>query len=204
MARLEGVTCAATTICRLRALPVIQPALVELVNLALAADDGFTSLLLSRHAPLLIFCRGQLSGSGAMMLIGQAIVAVGSETAHIPSSEDLRRLPRRGQGPFAEPQAWLDFVGSTARARTEAQRLSGRLAQLPTALLVMCQARLPAQSVNHSICVLGSLRPTPNKSAVGQRTVVVGFDAACGIALIELNDPERANVLSQRLSAAVD
>ena len=123
-----------------------------------------------------------------MLLIDAATVAIGAHGARIAAAERCH-LPRRLPTSTVDAaDAWLDYIGSPAAARTEAQRLCTRLASLPPALLARCHTELPAATTDGALVVMGSLWPRAARRA-GPRLVRVWVDEPHGVAIVELHDP---------------
>ena len=133
-----------------------------------------------------------------MLLLDSATVVIGDQTARIPSAADLKRLSRRCLHASTEPGSWLDFVGTAAEARVEAQRLCRRLAQLPAPLITTCHAQLPAASTDAALLTMGTLHPRATRQP-GPRLVRVSMEEGTGVAILELHDPTRFNTLTSEL-----
>ena len=143
---------------QLSALPHDTPCLIELDDIRIDSHGNLDAIVHGRRTPVLVLCRGALAGGGAMLLLDRATVVIGDQTASIPAAADLKRLGRRCLHSGTEP-SWLDFVGTAAEARTEAQHLCRRLAQLPAPLLATCHTMLPAASTDAALLAMGSLHP---------------------------------------------
>ena len=61
--RLAGVLDASAALALLRALPERAPVLLELVGLALNSNDELEAFAKGFGAPLIVLCRGEVSGS---------------------------------------------------------------------------------------------------------------------------------------------
>ena len=152
-----------------------------------------------RTAPLLVLCSGEARGAGTLLLIDAATVAIGARGTSIAATDRChlpRRLPRSTAADVAA-DAWLDYIGTAAAARAEAQRLCTRLAGLSPALLARCHTELPAATTDGALVVMGSLWPRAPRKA-GPRLVRVWMDEPHGVAIVELHDPMLVSRRSNR------
>jgi len=186
---------------QLSALPHDTPCLIELDDIRIDSHGNLDAIVHGRRTPVLVLCRGALAGGGAMLLLDRATVVIGDQTASIPAAADLKRLGRRCLHSGTEP-SWLDFVGTAAEARTEAQHLCRRLAQLPAPLLATCHTMLPAASTDAALLAMGSLHPRAPRQP-GPRLVRVSMEEGTGVAILELHDPKRFNTVTHELGEDV-
>jgi hypothetical protein len=191
-ARLSGLLDAEHMTCLIANLPTDAACLVELRSAHIAdATPALAAFARGRTAPLLVLCSGDARGAGALLLIDAATVAIGAHGARIAAAERCH-LPRRLPTSTVDAaDAWLDYIGSPAAARTEAQRLCTRLASLSPALLARCHTELPAATTDGALVVMGSLWPRAARRA-GPRLVRVWVDKPHGVAIVELHDPRSA------------
>ena len=175
-------------------LPTDAACLVELRSAHIAdATPALVAFARGRTAPLLVLCSGAARGAGTLLLIDAATVAIGAHGTNIAATDRChlpRRLPR-STAAGAAADAWLDYIGTAAAARAEAQRLCTRLAGLSPALLARCHTELPAATTDGALVVMGSLWPRAPRKA-RPRLVRVWMDEPHGVAIIELHDPRLA------------
>ena len=198
-ARLTGVLDAEKVASLVADLPTDAACLVELRSAHIVdATPALVAFARGRTAPLLVLCSGEARGAGTLLLIDAATVAIGARGTSIAAT-DRCHLPRRlpcstAAGTAAD--AWLDYMGTAAAARAEAQRLCTRLAGLSPALLARCHTELPAATTDGALVVMGSLWPRAPRKA-GPRLVRVWVDEPHGVAIIELHDPRLVYIRSK-------
>ena len=192
--RLTGVLDAEEVARFVDDLPTDAACLVELRSAHIAdATPALVAFARGRTAPLLVLCSGEARGAGTLLLIDAATVAIGARGTSI-AAPDHCLLPRRlpsSTAAYVAADAWLDYIGTAAAARAEAQRLCTRLAGLSPALLACCHTELPAATTDGALVVMGSLWPRAPRGA-GPRLVRVWVDEPHGVAIVELHDPRSA------------
>eukprot|EP01128_Nolandella_sp_AFSM9_P010365 TRINITY_DN7144_c0_g1_i1.p1 TRINITY_DN7144_c0_g1~~TRINITY_DN7144_c0_g1_i1.p1 ORF type:complete len:3457 (+),score=854.03 TRINITY_DN7144_c0_g1_i1:70-10371(+) len=96
---------------------------------------------------------------------------------------------------------FADFVGSKQEVEKELKRLIGRFHSIQTAhpgLLAMASTEVPASSVAQAIVSMGSLHlKTPAHS---EKELVKLYYPTEGVAVLELNDPDRANAMDETIA----
>ena len=209
--RLVGSMRTSSALRRLRRLPE-APALVQLHGLTLDASKDLSDWLRAREDPLVILCRGPVSGTGALLLLDAATVATADATLTLSvqpeSSIQLKRRSRRVTTATTLPasdaaQAGLvDSILPAATAVAESRRLVQRLATLSAPLLRTCRSLLPAPSVDAALIAMGSLYPLAPRS-IDRRLVRLYVDRNSKVAVVELNDPARMNSFSKELAEDV-
>jgi enoyl-CoA hydratase/carnithine racemase len=211
--RLEGRVSVAHAAKLLEALTDWKPAVLELVGLRLEADDMLISLVESRRSPLIVLCRGELGGDGAMLLLGKATCALGDATAVLDVSRTgitfLRRrasmvdaCPAKHNAAAALQNGWLDQIHDGPTAGSEAGRIATRFANISADLLATCKTRLPAPLAEVAVVAMGTLHLRRARPA-GPRLVRVSVDEGSAFAIVELCDEKRSNTISHELGEDV-
>ncbi|MDC0525426.1 KR domain-containing protein [bacterium] len=206
---LTGKTTPAYAIDVIKQLPNRTPVLIEISSLALDADDDLEKLLSSRQeSALVVLCRGEIHGGGALSILDNAIVAVGDETCTFQfGTENAMRARRRVtesngselrvSAKVARHRGWLDALYSVQDAPTAAEQFAARLLR-HNSLVHACLSLLPARSLNAALIAMGSLYPHALRRE-GKRLARAFVDLTTSIGVVELNDPARYNTLSDAL-----
>ena len=211
--RLEGRLSAAWTVKLIKTLKDGMPAMLELVGVRLEADPMLSPLMQGRRAPLVVSCRGELSGDGAMLLLGMATFALGDTTTVLDVSHaGIASLSRRASRLDVRPSkysaaeavlnGWLDEVHSSPAAVTEVVRIVNRFAHIPADLLSACKTRLPAPLAEAAVIAMGTLHQSRTRPP-GPRLVRVTIDERNASTAIELCDEKRSNTISHELGEDV-
>ncbi len=95
---------------------------------------------------------------------------------------------------------FVDFVGDTlADVEREVQRLRQRFTSIDGALLQLAKRECPAPSVERAMVTVGNLHKPPASVAADKLVQLRVFEG--GVAILEIDDAERANAMDEPLAA---